>query len=222
MAKELPYFRFTLQEWQNGAITDMPDSAQGVFINVCCFYWANNCEVTEETLLKRFKTKTKTIQKLIKSEVIKSQNGIIMVSFLDKQLLELNRTHSFYSDCGKKGQKAKKSKTPLTPPLKSQVNYKDKDKDKDKDKKKRKHSFEKSPHYEYEKFKSKLIDWPEQKIKKYYESAKSYSTVNGGKYLDWVGAVKAWARKDNKPDSSYQTNGNTMKSKKLQGHDWDV
>jgi hypothetical protein len=124
MAKELPYFKFTLQEWQNGAITDMPDSAQGVFINVCCYYWANNCEVTDKMLLKRFKTKTKTIQKLIKSEVIKNQNGIIMVSFLDKQLLELNKNHSFFSECGKKGQKVKKQKAPLKPPLKSKTSYK--------------------------------------------------------------------------------------------------
>lgn len=131
MAKELPYFRFTLQEWQNGIITDLPDSAQGVFINVCCFYWANDCDVTEKMLLKRFKTKTKTIQKLIKSKVIKNHNGIIMVSFLNKQLLELKETHSFFSKCGKKGQKAKKDKAPLKPPLSEGLSYKDNNKNKD-------------------------------------------------------------------------------------------
>ena len=90
MAKELPYFRFTLQEWQNGNITNMSDSAQGVFINVCVFYWARDCNITEEELMERFKTKTKTIQRLIKNNVIKRQNGIISISFLDQQLLELN------------------------------------------------------------------------------------------------------------------------------------
>ena len=125
MAKELPYFRFTLQEWQNGNITNMSDSAQGVFINVCVFYWARDCNITEEELMERFKTKTKTIQRLIKNNVIKRQNGIISISFLDQQLLELNENFQFFSECGKRGQKAKKNKAPLKPPLKPRLSYKD-------------------------------------------------------------------------------------------------
>ena len=127
MAKELPYFRFTIQEWQNGDISTMPDSCKGVFIDICPFYWAHNCEVTEDTLFKKFKTKGKLIQKLIKSGVIKCQNGVVSISFLDQQLSELNQKKSFFSDMGKLGQKVKKTKAPL----KTDLSYKDKDKDKE-------------------------------------------------------------------------------------------
>ena len=66
----------------------------------------------------------------------------------------------------------------------------------------KKHSFEKSPYYDYEKFKKELPDWNESKIKKYYDSAVNYSGANGGKYLNWVLAVKNWERKDSKETSN--------------------
>ena len=121
MAKELPYFRFTVQEWQNGGISTLNDSLKGVFIDICAFYWAQNCNVTFETLSNKFKTKSKSIQKLIVSQTIYNQNGIVSISFLDQQLSELKQTKSFFSEMGKLGQKAKKSKAPL----KTDLSYKD-------------------------------------------------------------------------------------------------
>ena len=196
MAKELPYFRFTIQEWQNGDISTMPDSCKGVFIDICPFYWAHNCEVTEDTLFKKFKTKGKLIQKLIKSGVIKCQNGVVSISFLDQQLSELNQKKSFFSDMGKLGQKVKKTKAPL----KTDLSYKDKDKDKD-NIPKNKHSFSSSPYYDFEVFKEILSKngWNIEKIKNYYDRAEGYSEANGGKYLDWIKAVQNWERKSDKP-----------------------
>jgi len=194
MSKELPYFRFTVQEWQNGEIVAQSDSAQGVFVNILCYYWANNCEVSEERLKKRFKTKTKTIQKLIKSGTIKRQNGFISISFLDQQLSELNKTNSFFSDMGKLGQKVKKSKAPLEPPLSDGLSYKDKDKDNIS----HKHFFSKSPFFKKETFSKELRtkNWSSEKIDHYYLSAREYSEANGAKYLDWIKAVMAWDRKN--------------------------
>ena len=60
----------------------------------------------------------------------------------------------------------------------------------------KKHSFEDSPFYDYNKFKTELTEWDEVKIKKYYDAAISYSGANGGKYLNWILAVKTWERKD--------------------------
>jgi len=128
--KELPYFRFTVQEWQNGGISTLNDSLKGVFIDICAFYWAQNCNVTIEMLSNKFKTRSKSIQKLIDSQTICDRNGIVCISFLDQQLTELKQNKSFFSEMGKLGQKAKKIKAPLN----SDLSYKDKDKDKDKDK----------------------------------------------------------------------------------------
>jgi len=111
----------------------MSDSCKGVFIDICPYYWVQNCNVTFEMLSEKFKTKSKTIQKLIKKEVIQHQNGIISISFLNEQMSELNKNKKYFSDMGKLGQEVKKSKAPLKPPLNDGVSYKDKDKDKDKD-----------------------------------------------------------------------------------------
>ena len=121
--EELPYFKITVQEWQNGSIADLNDSARGVFMDICCYYWAQNCEVTEEMLSIRFKTKSKTIQKLIKCGSIKCQTSIVSISFLNQQLNKLKQTKSFFSEMGKLGQKAKKSKAPLKAPLKDETSY---------------------------------------------------------------------------------------------------
>ena len=133
MAKELPYYRITCQEWQNGHISTMSDSCKGVFADICPYYWVQNCQVTFEMLSEKFKTKPKTIQKLIKREVIKVQNGVVSISFLNKQMAELNKNNKYFSDMGKLGQKVKKKKAPLKPPLSPRLSYKDKDKEKDKD-----------------------------------------------------------------------------------------
>jgi hypothetical protein len=69
------------------------------------------------------------------------------------------------------------------------------------EKKKRKHSFEKSPYFDFEKFREAFPTWPEPKARKYWESALGYSKANGGRYLDWAMAVANWARKDEQKSS---------------------
>ena len=69
---------------------------------------------------------------------------------------------------------------------------KDKDKEEDKDKSVL-HTFSRSPFFEYSKFKEALKDWGESKIKHYHEAAISYEN-KGGKYKNWIKAVKNWDR----------------------------
>ena len=66
-------------------------------------------------------------------QVIKSQNGVVFISFLDQQLSELDQKKTKLSEFGKLGQIRKKEKARLEGGLSSGVSYKDKDKDKDKD-----------------------------------------------------------------------------------------
>lgn len=115
--KELTYFRFTIQEWQNGDISDLPDRVQGAFINICAFYWASNCEVKRNKLEIKFKKRLNSIRMLYEYDIIKHQGEYITIDFLDEQLSELNESKKFFSKMGKLGQKAKKSKAPLKPPL---------------------------------------------------------------------------------------------------------
>jgi hypothetical protein len=71
MAKELPYFRFTVQDWQNGKISLESYELQGLFISVCGYYWINDCSITMAMLKKRFRDATSLLDELVKLGIIK-------------------------------------------------------------------------------------------------------------------------------------------------------
>ena len=53
MAKELPFFKFEPAEYLTGDISFCTLAAQGLFMNICSYYWQRNCELTKEQLLRR-------------------------------------------------------------------------------------------------------------------------------------------------------------------------
>jgi len=129
MAKELPYFRFTVQEWQNGDISLERFELQGLFISVCGFYWIKDCDCTLAMLQKRFSNATNEIQELIDLDIIKHENrhDKIEIVFLNNQYDLLSEKRKLRQSAGSKGGNAKAM-------LKQKGSYKDKDKDKDNNK----------------------------------------------------------------------------------------
>lgn len=110
------------------------------------------------------------------------------------------RTHSERNAIGMRNDanKGKESKVnTIIPPLEisSSLNTK-KEKNSPPSPPRKKHPFEKSPYFDKMEFKNALPDWSKEKLAHYYQAAIDYSTNNGGRYLDWAGAVKNWARKD--------------------------
>lgn len=61
MAKDLPYFKFFCSEWNDGDITLESYKTQGIFINICSYYWSNECDVT----LKNLKRNSDLIQMIL-------------------------------------------------------------------------------------------------------------------------------------------------------------
>ena len=55
MAKDLPYFKFFCSEWSDGDITLEDFETQGLFINICAYYWSNECIVSLDKVNKKFK-----------------------------------------------------------------------------------------------------------------------------------------------------------------------
>lgn len=86
MAKELPYFKFYIGEWLNGDITIEDYECQGVFINVCAYYWQKDAELTLTVLMKRFRNYEAQINQLIESKLIKVIGENISISFLNEQM----------------------------------------------------------------------------------------------------------------------------------------
>jgi len=127
MATELPYFRFTVQEWQNGDISLERFELQGLFISICGFYWLQDCSITLALLQKKFNTNM--IQELIDLGILKHENrhDKIEIVFLNKQYDLLSEKRKQRQIAGSKGGNAKAK-------LKQKGSYKDKDKDKDNNK----------------------------------------------------------------------------------------
>ena len=108
MAKDLPFFKFYCSEWNDGDITLEDYNVQGVFINVCSYYWSKECTVTEKVLKKRFRDCIDVIDLLVKENHLKVVGGEINITFLDEQYSEVENTSSARSKAGKKSARIKK------------------------------------------------------------------------------------------------------------------
>ena len=128
MAKELPYFRFTSAEWLNDDISLESYETKGLFIDVCAYYWAQDCDITLAKLEKKFSNATNLLKQLIESDIIKHENkhDKIKIDFLLTQYDLLSDKRKRRQKAGSKGGNAKAM-------LKQKGSYKDNNKDKEKD-----------------------------------------------------------------------------------------
>ena len=133
MAKELPYFRFTVQDWQNGKISLESFDMQGLFISVCGYYWINDCDMTLTILKKKFNSSSNLLDELINLGILKHEkkHDKVQIDFLNIQYDLLSEKRKLRQAAGSKGGNAKAM-------LKQKSSYKDKDKDNNKDNEKEK------------------------------------------------------------------------------------
>jgi hypothetical protein len=110
MAKDLPYFKFFCSEWNDGDITLEDYKIQGVFINVCSYYWSRECNLESKMLYKRFKDVKEEIDLLVSENHIKALNGNIVISFLDEQKEDRDKRSVIRSKGGKASAEARRLK----------------------------------------------------------------------------------------------------------------
>lgn len=108
MAKDIPYFKFYINEWINGDITLEEMEIQGVFINVCAYYWSKDCDLSVTNLKKRFRGYENQIDYLINSSIIKVYNENIKIDFLNDQLNSKEIQKIINRENGSKGGRPKK------------------------------------------------------------------------------------------------------------------
>jgi len=109
MAKESPWFKFFTGEWANGSITLESYAAQGVFINVCCFYWSKQGDVTRKQLEKKIRSK-KELNILFDEGILKTEEQYVVIEFLDNQMIERVEKSKQASEAGKKSAKLRAEK----------------------------------------------------------------------------------------------------------------
>jgi len=131
MAKELPYFRFTASEWQNGDISLENYELKGLFMDICAYYWVQDCSITRAILEKRFRNDKELLKELFIIGVLKDEDDFISICFLDEQFDMLSEKRKRRQEAGAIGGRTKSSNAKAK--LKQKPSYKDKDKDKDKE-----------------------------------------------------------------------------------------
>ena len=111
MAKDLPYFKFFCSEWSDGDITLESYEAQGLFINICSYYWSNECDINYKKLLKKFKGHEKTVDQLKEESIFKvSDSGEVVISFLDEQRNDRKERSKVKAKGGKASAEARRLK----------------------------------------------------------------------------------------------------------------
>jgi len=129
MAKELPYFRFTAQEWQNGDISLESYELKGLFIDICAYYWIKDCSITLAMLQKRYSNVQDLLKALIELQIIKVEKNdeYVTINFLNEQFDILSEARKRRQEAGSKGGKKKRSNAKAM--QKQSSSYKDKYKD---------------------------------------------------------------------------------------------
>lgn len=117
MAKELPYYKFYTEEWNNGDIDLESYAVQGVFISICSWYWSRECKVDIKRLRRKFSDAVAELETLIEAKIIKvSQNGVVEINFLDEQQSEREKRRERNSINGAKGGRSKTQSVTETEP----------------------------------------------------------------------------------------------------------
>jgi len=215
MAKELPYFRFTVQDWQNGKISLESYELQGLFISVCGYYWINDCSITMAMLKKRFRDATSLLDELVKLGIIKHENkhDKVEIDFLNFQYDLLSEKRKLRQVAGSKGGNAKAM-------LKQKGSYKDKDNNKDNNKDK--FNFRKSL-LDIGADSNLVDDWLVVRNKKQASNTKTafelfVSRIDGLNVNDvlkiciernWSGFNKEWIKKDETKKETTKYNSQT-------------
>ena len=132
MAKELPFFKFFPGEWVTGDVTMVSMEAQGVFTNLCCYYWMRNCSISIANAKQRFSNHLSAFEELLNWDVVKvTDDGQIVINFLDEQMNEFINVSEKRAKAGSAGGKAKAKQ--LLNFAVANHSYKDKEKEEDKD-----------------------------------------------------------------------------------------
>lgn len=113
--KELPYFKFFTGEYLTGEITVCDMRTQGVFVNICCYYWNRQGNYPVANAKHRFSEYKAEIDNLIDLDILKVEEGHFIIEFLDEQLVEMEKLHQARVDNGRKGGLASHSQAKLKP-----------------------------------------------------------------------------------------------------------
>jgi hypothetical protein len=91
MAKELPYFKFEPNQWENGNIQMMSREDKGLFIDLCSMYWSRLGDVPFKLAIQKLCAGNATaFNSLIDEQIFEVIDANIFIKFLSEQLNEFD------------------------------------------------------------------------------------------------------------------------------------
>jgi uncharacterized phage protein (TIGR02220 family) len=91
MAKELPYFKFEPNQWENGNIQMLSKEDKGLFIDLCSMYWSRLGDLPEKLAIQKLcGGNAVALKSLYDEKIIEVSDGNIYINFLSEQLNEFN------------------------------------------------------------------------------------------------------------------------------------
>lgn len=93
MAKELPYFKFEPNQWENGNIQMFSREDKGLFIDLCSMYWSRLGDVPLKLAIQKLCAGNETaFDSLIKEGIFTVENDFVCIDFLNEQLSDFEDT----------------------------------------------------------------------------------------------------------------------------------
>jgi hypothetical protein len=91
MAKELPYFKFEPNQWENGNIQILSREDKGLFIDLCSMYWSRLGDLPEKLAIQKLCGGNATaLNSLCEEKIIEVLDSNIYIRFLSEQLNEFD------------------------------------------------------------------------------------------------------------------------------------
>jgi hypothetical protein len=115
MAKELPYFKFEPNQWENGNIQICSREDKGLFIDLCSMYWSRLGDLPIKLAVQRLCNGNATaFNSLIEENIFKVIDGRICIDFLNEQLIGFESLSTTNSENARLGwEKRRKNATAL-------------------------------------------------------------------------------------------------------------
>lgn len=91
MAKELPYYKFEPNEWENGNIQMCTHEEKGIFVDLCSMYWSRLGDVPFKLAVQKIcGGNASALQSLCDNNIFEVIDGNIYIKFLSEQLSEFD------------------------------------------------------------------------------------------------------------------------------------
>lgn len=104
MAKELPYFKFEPNQWENGNIQICNRELKGFFMDLCSMYWSRLGDLPFQLAAQKLCGGNATaLNSLCDHNIIAVEDEFIRIDFLEEQLLEFGNTSKKNSQNAKDG-----------------------------------------------------------------------------------------------------------------------